>query len=380
MKNNLIVIARSFPSEDNKYLGGIFVREQLKSLSKYYAKIYVLVPNPIVYNLFDLRKYCKNYSIKNIEIFYVNYLLIPRFFYNLRLKSMVFAIRNLIAKKNIKGNFILCHFTEPSGFIAYELQKKFNYKYGIVIHENNDWLNLELAKKDFFGKIWSNASLLFRVNKNTISKLKEFNKNVFELKNGYDSELFSYYNKKIVLRKELGLPIDKKIIIYISFFSSRKNQKLLVDFMSKNINNKNLFCLLIGSENNYSKILKKYIIDNHIDYNTKILHIDRIELPKWLNVGDIFAFPSKKESFGIVQVEAMACGLPVVAMNNGGSEEIILNSKLGVLSNSESDFLTKLQKAIYMSWDNNYIANYTKTNYSYDKLILELYTKIKKYG
>ena len=55
------------------------------------------------------------------------------------------------------------------------------------------------------------------------------------------------------------------------------------------------------------------------------------EIPDYYNLCDIFIMPSKKEGFGIVFLEAMACGKPVIAGNADGSTEPTMNGRLGRL-------------------------------------------------
>ncbi len=55
------------------------------------------------------------------------------------------------------------------------------------------------------------------------------------------------------------------------------------------------------------------------------------ELEDHYNLCDVFAMPSKGEGFGIVFLEAMACGKPVLAGNQDGSVDPLLNGELGVL-------------------------------------------------
>jgi glycosyltransferase involved in cell wall biosynthesis len=55
------------------------------------------------------------------------------------------------------------------------------------------------------------------------------------------------------------------------------------------------------------------------------------ELCGFYNLCDVFAMPSKAEGFGIVFLEALACGKPVIAGNKDGSVDAVMNGKLGVL-------------------------------------------------
>ncbi len=59
--------------------------------------------------------------------------------------------------------------------------------------------------------------------------------------------------------------------------------------------------------------------------------LDREELAKVYAAADVFVFPSKTDTFGLVLLEAMACGLPVAAYPVTGPRDVIGNSKAGVL-------------------------------------------------
>ena len=57
----------------------------------------------------------------------------------------------------------------------------------------------------------------------------------------------------------------------------------------------------------------------------------RQEIKKYYDRAKVFYLPSKQEGLGIVYLEAMACGLPVVTMKNGGAEDLIINEYNGFL-------------------------------------------------
>ncbi len=72
--------------------------------------------------------------------------------------------------------------------------------------------------------------------------------------------------------------------------------------------------------------------------------VDEQELTDHFLLADLFALPSKKEGFGIVFIEALACGLPVVCGNVDGSLDAIKNGALGRAVNP--DDLIELERTI----------------------------------
>lgn len=59
--------------------------------------------------------------------------------------------------------------------------------------------------------------------------------------------------------------------------------------------------------------------------------LPQVELPRYYGAADVFVLPSRYELFGIVMLEAMACGVPVVATRFGGLAEVIAHGETGFL-------------------------------------------------
>ncbi len=72
--------------------------------------------------------------------------------------------------------------------------------------------------------------------------------------------------------------------------------------------------------------------------------IDEKDIPAHFLLADVFVLPSKKEGFGIVFIEALACGLPVICGNADGSTDAIRNGELGTAV--DADNLDQLEEAI----------------------------------
>lgn len=59
-------------------------------------------------------------------------------------------------------------------------------------------------------------------------------------------------------------------------------------------------------------------------------------LPEVYSAADLFVFPSTTDTFGMVVLEAQACGLPAVVSDRGGPQEIIEDHKTGLIAQSGS--------------------------------------------
>lgn len=88
------------------------------------------------------------------------------------------------------------------------------------------------------------------------------------------------------------------------------------------------------SDEQEKKRMEDLIAAHKLQKNVKLLgFIDDKELEAHFTLADVFVMPSRKEGFGIVFIEAAACGCPVVAGNQDGSVDALLKGKLGELVN-----------------------------------------------
>ena len=132
-----------------------------------------------------------------------------------------------------------------------------------------------------------------------------------------------------------------------------KGYDKIIELMPKLIQNfADIRYILVGYGSDAERIkelVKKLKLDKHVILPGKITGE---ELCDHYNLCDCFAMPSKAEGFGIVFLEALACGKPVLAGNQDGSVEALRNGELGVLVdpddiNEISDNLIKILKSEY---------------------------------
>lgn len=144
------------------------------------------------------------------------------------------------------------------------------------------------------------------------------------VKEGVDCEVF---NSDI----EPAFNNDKFNILYVGRVSSGKGLWELIEafeLLSEKREEVKLWLVGEGSmEEKLKNLVKVKKISDEVEF---VGRIDHNELGKWYVAADVFCLPSHHESFGIVNLEAMSCGTPVVASNLSVFREIIDEGVEGV--------------------------------------------------
>ena len=150
---------------------------------------------------------------------------------------------------------------------------------------------------------------------------------------GVDANLFQPMDKDEA-RKRLDLP-DRKTILYVGRVEPLKGLDILLGAMPLLHDTPAVHLLIVGgnpeedSEFERLKILAKRLDISDIVTFTGSVNQD--ELPVYYSAADIFVLPSWYESFGLVALEAMSCGTPVVVSRVGGLKTFVEHGKTGYL-------------------------------------------------
>jgi alpha-1,6-mannosyltransferase len=137
---------------------------------------------------------------------------------------------------------------------------------------------------------------------------------------GVDTEVFAPSRRVLDLRRELKLPPDTRLLVYAGRFSGEKNIHVLRGAMDRL--GKPYHLLLIGGGEHASPAANITVLP---------YRRDSVELAQWLASCDALVHAGSNETFGLVIVEAMACGLPVVGTNAGAVPELV-DEKVGMLA------------------------------------------------
>lgn len=160
-----------------------------------------------------------------------------------------------------------------------------------------------------------------------------------------------YYKKRFA-------PSNEKVICHVSNFRKVKRiEDVIIAFegISKEMDVK---LLLVGDGPERARLEQ---ISRNSKFSKNIFFLGSLKSTKEvLNISDLFILPSSKESFGLSALEAMACGVPVIASDSGGIPEVISHGESGLL-NSVGDTYQMTKNALKLLSNDSLLEKF-KTN------------------
>lgn len=219
--------------------------------------------------------------------------------------------------------------------------------------------------------------------KAVLDTFKGIENKVTLIKNGYDTSIFYKEDciRKDVLKHFGILKEYKNVVSFAGKFTHFKGIDLLLKAASI-YQNEDTLTLLCGNGQLFEEMkeLSKSLGLKNIVFLGNRPHE---ELRKIYSIADVSLVPSRNEAFGLVVIEALACGTPVIGTNQGGIAEI-LNDKVGMTFEPEDyeDLAKKIQLVLdkKVVFDRDIVHNYAYDNYSEDELIKPLIKIYEKRG
>jgi len=200
--------------------------------------------------------------------------------------------------------------------------------------------------------------------------------------NGFDDTIFKIKKiKKEKLLKQFKIEkTPKKIVSFVGKFAHFKGVDILIkaaEIITATIPE---VAFLLAGDGELRPELEKLKKKLHLNNLYFLGHQNQETVASLYNIADVSVVPSRVEPFGLVAIEALACGTPVVATNAGGLPDFINESvgKLVPMDDSQA-----LAEAIISELKNNtkktkgkFAAEYAKKNYSWKKTlekVIEIY-------
>lgn len=154
---------------------------------------------------------------------------------------------------------------------------------------------------------------------------------------GIDSAVFRPERRVETLREHLRLPRDARLLVYAGRFTAEKKLVLLVEAVRKL--GRPYHLVLVGGGN--------YPLPHYPQITFVPFKRDQRQLARLLASCDMLVHPGDCETFGLIVLEAMACGLPVVGTSGGGVAELV-DEQTGILARpNDVDSLAGAISAMY---------------------------------
>jgi D-inositol-3-phosphate glycosyltransferase len=149
---------------------------------------------------------------------------------------------------------------------------------------------------------------------------------------GVNLDLFRPMDKTAA-RQRLGFGKDESIVLYVGRFDPIKGIDRLLEAIAHLKHLKRMRLVIIGGDGpatpeyqNLQQLCSKFGIQKSVHF---VGRVEQDQLPPYYSAADVLIVPSYYESFGLVGLESLACGTPVVASRVGAMEDIIEESKTG---------------------------------------------------
>jgi len=370
VKKNLLVISHDYQS---------FTKDQIAELSFSFSNVFSLVRHNSFaeisnyINIPSINRYSKNNLIdlhdkpNNVHVIPTSLFYLPFNWTYKRIGSAHYdTVYKTIKGHDIHFNLVHSYFIWSSGYVGVRLKEQFNVPLVITGHGYDVYILpfIDESWKNLITTTINNADHIITVsnkNKEILKSLKTKTP-ITVIPNGYKKDLFYPMNKNMC-RTQLGIPLNKKILLTVGNLVEIKGHKYLIDALKLLKKRRNDFICYIIGEGILKFALQKQIQHNELNENIKLIGwVSHEEIPVWMNAADLFILPSLNEGNPTVMFECLGCGRPFIGTCVGGVPEIITSENYGLLCEpaNQKDLADKILIALEKDWDKEKILEYAK--------------------
>jgi D-inositol-3-phosphate glycosyltransferase len=165
--------------------------------------------------------------------------------------------------------------------------------------------------------------------------------NVSVVSPGVDLYTFTAGNGRKAAREAIGLPQDAHILAFVGRIQPHKGPEVLIRAVAEMLNHSphlrtKLITIIMGgaSGSGLGEVERLKDLASWLNISDVVRFenpVPRAQIPQWYRAADLVCVPSYSESFGLVALEAQACGTPVVATAVGGLRTAVADGISGVL-------------------------------------------------
>lgn len=380
---HVLILTHTYPNHFDA-VQGLFVKDQVKALSesKEIERVGVIALVPVSIKSFSINKsFSKDNKVTLEEnaLFeyvstYYNLPKRPKYCVNKMLSKGLRFFEKYMAEYG-KPDLIHVHRYESA---ALAIKLKNNYSIPYVLTEHSSFFSRGVhpnSMEEVAQNAFKNASYNIAVSESFVKTLAAKYKVDFQyIPNIVDTDFFLQKPKKNTIKKGVNF-------FNVAALNANKNHELMIRAFHR-FNKENTSKLIIAGDGELKKKLQDLIFDLGLqDAVFLIGRVTRKQIIDYLHAADLFLLSSNFETFGIVLIEALSTGTPVLSTYCGGAESIIKDKALGELV--EADANLYYQKMKYMTtnlatYNSDDIRSYVVDHFSKEKVINKLVLIYKK--
>lgn len=294
----------------------------------------------------DMVIFSTSSNSKDFEEEYGN-VIVHRYATNIKLLSTNVSIGMFWKPLKYHVDIVNVNFDIPPGPIAGLLYAKIK-KVPLVVTYRGDWIEnygglfrklaVSFCNNFLVDKLLSHADVIISPSEHYIDEsrfLGKYRDKIVVIPNGINIDEFDIDHSKKKCREMLNLPLGDEIILFVGTLGPHKGPDVLLKAMSmvvKSMPNTKLVFVGDGVMRNELKTLSKKL---GVKKNIKFVGFigDTTKKAMYYKSADIFVLPSTggHEIFGNVNLEAMACSIPIVASKIGGVPDVVKDGENGLL-------------------------------------------------
>lgn len=359
---HVLVIPSWYQSSFNR-LSGVFFKDQAVALSEKVEKVGVIAPVLISIKevfrtkIFSFREECnKTASIRE----HILPILAFPFWKSLnRVLQFRYGKKMLIRYIQEFGMPDILHLQSSlAGELALWMKKKYDVPFVVTEHWSG-FLQNKASQSELML-----AREVFHNSKHNIAVSSYFAK---QLRNLFEEEFQVIPNTVEVDFFKIGAnKFNQFTFLQVARLDENKNQEMLIKAFSHFDDKPDVRLKIVGKgekrvESHLKELIKSLGLSDKVELCGSF---SREEVRNIMQKSHCLVMSSQIETFGVVAIEAMACGIPVVSTKCGGPEDII-NTKTGLLCEINEEAISEaMQEALTRSWDSSYIRHYAESNFS----------------
>jgi len=345
MPSKILFLSKNYPNNIIG-VGGLWAEGLVTAMSKLHD-VRVISPVPYCPPLPGFISYASNRKIlgrslvNGVEVYRPRFLSPPGYMLHSYLGELLYLsiVRKIDRyRKEFPFELIHAHFSYPEGYVGAKLAKR--YGVPLIITEHATWKPWmddypRVAKQAIWAADVSDGVIAgSRYLADTITAFTKQPEKLYDIPIGVNTKLFQPAD---------GVEKKSLQILYVGRIHTTKGVDVLFRALSLLVKRySDIHLVIVGGSlgfNNYQRQeeeMRTLATSLKIDRNIEFVGMQPPEkVMKYMQQSALLVLPSRRETFGAVLIEAIACGIPVVATKCGGPEDFI-NDRVGVLVEKES--------------------------------------------